>query len=145
MPLLPPVTPACISSPFGMRHAVGPHAPAAFHNGVDIPAPAGALVRAAADGTVEAIRRQGLGGVTVHIRHTDGTRTLYAHLGNLVPAIAEGQRAVRAGDPLGHVARTGVTYGTHVFFAVLNGTQAIDPEPLLAIPRCSATPGRPAS
>ena len=139
--LLSPVTPACISSPFGWRHAVGPHAPAAFHNGVDIPAPAGALVRAAADGTVEAIRRQGLGGVTVHLRHPDGTRTLYAHLGNLVPAIAEGQRAVRAGDPLGHVARTGVTYGTHVFFAVLQGTEAMDPEPLLGIPRCGATPG----
>jgi len=143
--LLAPVSPACISSPFGWRHAVGPHAPAAFHNGVDIPAPAGALVRAAADGTVETIRRQGLGGVTVHLRHADGTRTLYAHLGNLVPAIAEGQRAVRAGDALGHVARTGVTYGTHVFFAVLRGAEAIDPEPLLGIPRCGATPGRVAS
>ena len=27
-PLQPPVTPACVSSPFGWRHAVGPHAPA---------------------------------------------------------------------------------------------------------------------
>lgn len=140
--LLAPVSPACISSPFGMRHAVGPHAPAAFHNGVDIPAPAGALVRAAADGMVETIRRQGLGGVTVHLRHANGTRTLYAHLGNLVPAIAEGRRAVRAGEPLGHVARTGVTYGTHVFFAVLGEAGAVDPEALLGIPRCGATPGR---
>ncbi len=136
--LLAPVTPACISSPFGMRHAVGPHAPAAFHNGVDLPAPAGALVHAAADGRVAIIKRQGLGGVTVHLVHPDGTTTLYAHLGNLVPAIAEGRRAVKAGEPLGHVARTGVTYGTHVFFAVLRGTQAIDPEPLLGVARCTA-------
>ena len=134
--LQPPVTPACISSPFGMRHAVGPHAPAAFHNGVDLPAPAGALVHAAADGTVLRIKRQGLGGVTVQLGHLDGLTTLYAHLGNLVPAIAEGRRAVRTGEPLGHVARTGVTYGTHVFFAVLRGTEALDPEPLLAVPRC---------
>ena len=28
-PLRPPVEPACISSPFGWRHAVGPHAAAA--------------------------------------------------------------------------------------------------------------------
>lgn len=132
----PPVFPACISSPFGMRHAVGPHAPAQFHNGVDLPAPAGALVHAAADGTVLRIKRQGLGGVTVHIGHPGGLTTLYAHLGNLVPAIAEGRRAVRAGEPLGHVARTGVTYGTHVFFAVLRGMEAVDPEPLLAVPRC---------
>ena len=146
--LRPPVTPACISSPFGMRHAVGPHAPAAFHNGVDLPAPAGALVHAAADGTVAVIKRQGLGGVTVHLVHADGTTTLYAHLGNLVPAIAEGKKQVKAGDPLGHVARTGVTYGTHVFFAVLRGAEAIDPEPLLGVPRCGATgaspPGPPA-
>ena len=134
--LKPPVSPACISSPFGMRHAVGPHAPAAFHNGVDLPAPAGTLVRAAADGTVLRIKRQGLGGVTVHVGHPGGLVTLYAHLGNLVPAIAEGKRAVLAGDPLGHVARTGVTYGTHVFFAVLRGNEAIDPEPLLGVARC---------
>ena len=134
--LRPPVSPACISSPFGYRHAVGPHAPAAFHNGVDLPAPAGALVHAAADGTVLIIKRQGLGGVTVHIGHPGGLVTLYAHLGNLVPAIAEGKRSVVAGEALGHVARTGVTYGTHVFFAVLRDGQAVDPEPLLGVGRC---------
>ena len=134
--LRPPVEPACISSPFGWRHAVGPHAPAAFHNGVDLPALAGAVVHAAAAGTVLRVRRQGLGGVTLHIGHADGSTTLYAHLGNLMPAIAEGKRGVAVGEPLGHVARTGVTYGTHVFFAVLRGAAAIDPEPLLGVPRC---------
>ncbi len=134
--LQPPVTPACVSSPFGWRHAVGPHAPAGFHNGIDLPAPAGALVHAAAAGTVLVIKRQGLGGVTVHLQHAGGVVTLYAHLGNLVPAIAEGRRAVAAGDPLGHVARTGVTYGTHVFFAVLVDGQAVDPLTLVAIPHC---------
>jgi hypothetical protein len=34
--LQPPVTPACVSSPFGWRHAVGPHAPAGFHNGIRV-------------------------------------------------------------------------------------------------------------
>ena len=134
--LRPPVSPACVSSPLGWRHAVGPHAPAGFHNGIDLPAPAGALVRAAADGTVTAIKRQGLGGVTVHLTHAGGLVTLYAHLGNLVPAIAEGQRRVVAGEPLGHVARTGVTYGTHVFFAVLRDGLAIDPAGLLGIGAC---------
>ena len=135
--LLAPVTPACVSSPFGWRHAVGPHAPAGFHNGIDLPAPAGALVHAAAAGTVLVIKRQGLGGVTVHLSHSGGVTTLYAHLGNLVPAIAEGKRTVAAGEPLGHVARTGVTYGTHVFFAVLVNGQAVDPLGLMApLPHC---------
>ena len=134
--LRPPVTPACVSSPFGWRHAVGPHAPAGFHNGIDLPAPAGALVHAAAAGTVQVIKRQGLGGVTVHLAHSGGMTTLYAHLGNLVPAIAEGKRNVAAGEPLGHVARTGVTYGTHVFFAVLVNGQAVDPLGYMTIPHC---------
>ena len=136
-PLQPPVTPACISSPFGWRHAVGPHAPAGFHNGIDLPAPAGALVHAAAAGTVLVIKRQGLGGVTIHLGHPGGVTTLYAHLGNLVPAIAEGKRSVAAGEALGHVARTGVTYGTHVFFAVLVDGTAVDPAGLMVpVPRC---------
>ncbi len=134
--LQPPVTPACVSSPFGWRHAVGPHAPAGFHNGIDLPAPAGALVHAAAAGTILVIKRQGLGGVTVRLQHGGGLVTLYAHLGNLVPAIAEGKRTVAAGEPLGHVARTGVTYGTHVFFATLQDGQAVDPLAYLAVPRC---------
>ena len=67
---------------------------------------------------------------------SDGSTTLYAHLGNLVPAIAEGKRGVAVGEPLGHIARTGVTYGTHLFFAVLRGGAAVDPEPLLGVPRC---------
>jgi murein DD-endopeptidase MepM/ murein hydrolase activator NlpD len=119
-PLLqPPVAPACVSSPFGWRHAVGPHAPASFHNGIDLPAPTGALVHAAAAGTVEVIKRQGLGGVTVHLRHPGGLVTL------------------AAGEALGHVARTGVTYGTHVFFAVLKDGQAVDPLGMLPpLPRC---------
>ncbi len=135
--LQPPVTPACVSSPFGWRHAVGPHAPAGFHNGIDLPAPAGGLVHAAAAGTILVIKRQGLGGVTVHLGHGGGMTTLYAHLGNLVPAIAEGKRTVAAGEPLGHVARTGVTYGTHVFFAVLVDGTAVDPLSLLPpLARC---------
>jgi murein DD-endopeptidase MepM/ murein hydrolase activator NlpD len=131
-----PVLPACVSSPFGWRHAVGPHAPASLHNGIDLPAPAGAIVHAAAAGTITVIKRQGMGGVTVRVAHPGGIATLYAHLGNLVPAIANGKRAVAVGEPLGHVARTGVTYGTHVYFAVFVNGQAVDPLTMMTVPRC---------
>jgi murein DD-endopeptidase MepM/ murein hydrolase activator NlpD len=67
-----------------------------LYNGIDLPAPAGALVHAAA-GTIEMVKRQGLGGVTVHLRHPGGLETLYVHLGNLVPAIAEGRRTTGCG------------------------------------------------
>ncbi len=135
--LRPPVTPACISSPFGWRHAVGPRAPAGFHNGIDLPAPAGAMVRAAAAGEVLAIRRMGIGGLQVSVRHGAGAYvTLYAHLGSVVPALAEGRRRLAAGDPIGRVGRTGITYGTHVFFAVLVHGHAVDPANFLAVSPC---------
>jgi murein DD-endopeptidase MepM/ murein hydrolase activator NlpD len=136
--LQPPVASACISSPFGWRRALGPGSPAGLHNGVDIPAPAGAIVHAAAAGTIVAVRRRGPGGFFVSVRHADGRTTLYAHLGMLVPKIAMGARNVAAGEPLGRVGRSGITYGPHVFFAVFEGGKAVDPEPLLALPRCGA-------
>ena len=131
-----PVERACVSSGFGMRGMVGPHAGPGFHNGVDLPAAAGAWVRAAADGAVVVVKRQGLGGVTVHLVHAGGMRTMYAHLGSLAPAIAEGRRAVRAGEVLGRVGRTGVTYGTHLFFGVMRDGTWVDPAPLLGVGRC---------
>ena len=142
--LLLPVQPACVSSPFGWRRAIGPNAPAGLHNGIDLPAPAGAMVRAAAAGTISSIRRQGLGGVTIRVTHSNDTATLYAHLGNLVPAIAQGRRTVAAGEPLARVARTGVTYGTHLFFAVFIRNVPVDPLSLMDVPPCrtqSRAPG----
>jgi murein DD-endopeptidase MepM/ murein hydrolase activator NlpD len=56
--LPPPVNPACISSPFGPRRLVGPHA-ATFHTGIDFPAPPGTWVRAVLPGRVAEIRRLG--------------------------------------------------------------------------------------
>jgi murein DD-endopeptidase MepM/ murein hydrolase activator NlpD len=129
--LEPPVRPTCISSPFGWRHAIGPFIPAGFHNGVDLAAPAGAEVRAAASGTIAAIRRRGAGGLWVLIRHQGGLSTLYAHLGTIWGRIIDGQRHVAAGDPIGHIGYTGLIRGTHVFFAVFEEGRAVDPEPLL--------------
>lgn len=139
--LQPPVRPACISSPFGWRRALSPYAPAGFHNGVDLPAPPGAVVHAAAGGTITAIKRRGPGGLSIVIHHPDGRSTLYAHLGTLLGRIADGERNVAAGQALAHVGYSGIITGTHVFFAVFEDGRAVDPEPLLDVPRC----GRPES
>ena len=131
-----PVAARCYSSPFGWRHQVGPMAPAGFHNGIDLPAPAGGLVSAPAAGTVTRIRRMGIGGLQVFVAHPGGLTTLYAHLGSVVPALATGRTRLAAGDPIGRIGRTGVTYGTHLFFAVFAGGRAIDPNLLLGLPPC---------
>jgi murein DD-endopeptidase MepM/ murein hydrolase activator NlpD len=131
-----PVSPACISSPFGWRHAVGPMAPAGLHNGIDLPAPAGAHVYAVAPGRVRMVKKMGLGGLQIDIQHPDGLVTVYAHLGSMSPAIATGQRVVAAGTWLGRIGRTGVTYGTHLFFMVLSDGKPVDPAPYLGVTNC---------
>ena len=136
--LAPPVSQACISSPFGLRRLVGPRA-AIMHNGIDFPAPVGATVRAAAAGRVSVIRRLGAEGLEVDVQHPGadgGFISRYAHLGTVVPALAEGQRDLAAGAAIGRVGRTGVTYGTHVHFEIRVHGEPIDPEPFFRVGRC---------
>ena len=144
--LLPPVTPACISSPFGPRVLPGTRA-SGFHNGIDLPAPAGAWVHAAAAGQVVQIRRLDAYGLEVDVQHdspaTGRYLTRYAHLGSVSTRLAGGARQVAAGEPIGRVGRTGIIYGTHVYFQLrLNGLP-VDPEPFLAVPRCGASRPKP--
>ena len=141
-PLLPdggvlrlPLPSACVSSPFGPRRAVGPHA-ARMHTGIDLPAPAGTWVSAAAAGHVIAVRHLGSSGLEVDIVHAPGLVTRYAHLGTVAPALAEGRTAVAAGERIGRVGRTGVTYGTHLHFEVHRDGKLIDPAPFVGVAPC---------
>ena len=97
--LIMPVTPACISSPFGPR--VLPDRPLAgtFHNGIDIPAPVGAPVMAIAPGTVIRVQKHGIGGLEMLVQH-QGFIGVYSHLGMITPMIAEGRKAVFGGRDL---------------------------------------------
>lgn len=133
--LVPPVEPACISSPFGPRQALGTR-PARPHAGIDLPAPAGGAIRAAADGRVVFLRRLAGYGLVIELDH--GTfRTRYAHLGRVTPALAQGRRQVTAGMPIGVAGRSGITYGTHVHFEVRVDGRPVDPTPHLpSLPRC---------
>ena len=131
-----PVTPACISSPFGPRNLANPRA-SGDHRGIDLPAPAGAWVRAAAAGTVTSIRRTRAGtGLEVELRHADGLVTRYAHLGTVAPALANGRRRLAEGEALGRIGRTGITTGTHLHLEVLRDGRHLDPAPFFAIEAC---------
>jgi murein DD-endopeptidase MepM/ murein hydrolase activator NlpD len=136
--LLAPVAHACISSPFGVRRPPGPHA-IGFHNGIDLPAPAGGAVLAAADGRIVGIHRRGPGGLEVVVQHGDarsGFMTIYGHLGSVAPALASGRTRVAAGERIGVVGHSGVTYGMHLFFEVLVGGRPVDPNPYLGLSAC---------
>lgn len=133
--LVLPVPGACISSPFGTRHQVGPHA-SLTHNGIDLPAVAGTWVGAAAAGRVVAVRHLGSSGLEVNIAHGPGFITRYAHLGAVAPSIATGRTQVGAGERIGRVGRTGVTYGTHLHFEIRLQGHPIDPALYLNTKNC---------
>jgi murein DD-endopeptidase MepM/ murein hydrolase activator NlpD len=134
--LVMPVSPACVSSPFGPRVLPGKPLAGTYHYGIDLPAPAGGAVYAVAAGEVVTLHRRGLAGLEVVLRHPGGFNTLYAHLGSVTPALAEGKRQVVAGEKIGVVGRTGLSYGTHVYFELQVNGQRVDPAPYLRVSRC---------
>ncbi|HEV2817522.1 MAG TPA: M23 family metallopeptidase [Allosphingosinicella sp.] len=113
------------------------------HDAIDIMAPRGTLVVAAAEGTVEKLFFSGGGGgITAYVRSVDGRwMYYYAHLDRYAPGLHEGQRVGR-GDPIGAVGSTGNANpaGPHLHFAInLMGPndrwwqgRPINPYPLLA-------------
>ena len=136
-PLLDPVTPACVSSPFGPRILPGKPLAGTYHNGLDLPAPLGEAVRAVAAGTLIRIEHGGPGGLQVLIQHP-GFVGVYSHFGSIAAPLADGQRFVTAGEELGVVGLTGVTYGSHLYFEMKIDSRPVDPMPYLRVPLCRA-------
>lgn len=136
-PLIRPVLPGCVTSPFGPRFL--PQAPVSgrYHWGVDLRAAAGTQVRAVAAGQIIRIDRKGMGGLEILVQH-DGFRALYAHLGMVAPRIADGARRLQAGEWIGRIGRTGLTLGTHLYFEIAIGGRRVDPAPYLGVLPCGA-------
>jgi len=95
------------------------------HDGVDIAAPAGSAIKAAAEGVVTWAGPRGGYGNLVEIRHSDGTRTRYAHARAL--HVKKGQR-IQPGEVIAEVGATGRATGPHLHFEVRAGKSAINPE-----------------
>ena len=77
------------------------------HHAIDIMAPRGTPVLAAAAGTVEKIFESKNGGHTIYIRRTDnGWQDYYAHLDSYAPDLHEGL-VVKQGQQIGQVGSTG--------------------------------------
>lgn len=94
------------------------------HDGIDIAAPQGTPIHAAADGVViYAGTQRGYGNIVI-VRHEGDLLTLYAH--NKKNMVKEGD-TVRAGQPIGTVGRTGRATGPHCHFEVRRGTEPHDP------------------
>jgi murein DD-endopeptidase MepM/ murein hydrolase activator NlpD len=77
------------------------------HHALDIPAPLGTPVLAAADGRIEKLFESKRGGHTLYQRSADGGTILYyAHLDRYAPTLVEGQ-VVKAGETIAMVGASG--------------------------------------
>ena len=98
------------------------------HNGIDLAAPAGTDVLAAADGEVYTVYEDDTMGTTVVIRHPGGYTTRYCSLAAEV-AVSAGQ-PVTMGQPIGAVGTTALmenALGDHVHFSVTKDDEPVDP------------------
>lgn len=95
-----------------------------FHPGVDLAAPRGTAIHAAADGEVVFSGWRGRGGNVVEVRHTNGLVTSYAHAERLF--VRPGQK-VGVGDVIATVGSSGRSTGPHLHFTARRGGQVIDP------------------
>ena len=121
VPLAYPVA-GKLTSPFGPRGD-------AFHEGVDLAAPLGTVVRAARAGQVVwAGWRNGGWGNLVTVNTGFGVRTMYAHLSRVGVQVGD---SLAQGDAIGRVGATGHATGPHLHFEVRFRGAAVDPLPAL--------------
>ena len=121
-----PVT-GTITSPFGWRSNPFGGSPG-FHQGLDIAAPSGTTVTAAAGGTVIMAQWYGGYGNYILIDHGGGYSTGYGHLSAIY--VSTGQ-SVQRGQAIGAVGSTGQSTGPHLHFEVRIAGKPVDPAPRL--------------
>lgn len=112
-----------ITSPFGYRR--NPFGGGMeFHQGLDIAAPMGTTITAAASGTVISAGWYGGYGNYILIDHGGGMATGYGHCSQIF--VSAGQH-VQKGQAIGAVGSTGASTGPHVHFEVRINGKPVDP------------------
>ncbi|HEU0085681.1 MAG TPA: peptidoglycan DD-metalloendopeptidase family protein [Candidatus Paceibacterota bacterium] len=98
----------------GARRTRGP---TSTHHGVDLAAPTGTPIYAAASGRVSLARlgyNGGFGNMVI-IKHPNGTETLYAHMSRLGTSTGA---QVKQGQVIGYIGNTGRSTGPHLHIEV---------------------------
>jgi murein DD-endopeptidase MepM/ murein hydrolase activator NlpD len=114
---------------FGRRRVFNgkPRSP---HSGMDLSAPLGTRVEAAARGRVVVAQELYFSGNLVVLDHGGGIYTLYAHLSEIDVEFGD---EVAAGVPVGRVGATGRVTGPHLHWGARIGKARVDPSSLLEL------------
>lgn len=112
-----------ISSAFGDRNSPTEGA-STNHKGIDIPAPSGSSIVAAADGKVVISTYSYSAGNYIMIDHGGGLTTVYMHCSQLL--VKEGE-TVKQGQTIAKVGSTGYSTGPHLHFGVRSGGSYVNP------------------
>ena len=100
----------------------------AFHSGLDIEAPDGTPVRAAADGNVTDAAMNGGYGREIILEHGHDVLTVYGHLSAM--AVVPGQHVIR-GQVIGYVGQSGRATGPHLHYEVRVHNVPVNPHKYL--------------
>lgn len=115
---------ATITSYFGWRtHPITKQRN--YHSGTDIAAPAGASIKAVADGKVIENTYNSIFGYYVRIDHGNGFVTLYGHM-RKKSNVAVGS-TVKKGSVIGGVGSTGLSTGNHLHISIYKNGTLVDP------------------
>jgi murein DD-endopeptidase MepM/ murein hydrolase activator NlpD len=129
VPTTMPVPMAYYSSNYGYR--LDPiTGRSSFHTGVDLIAPAGTPVVAAAGGVVSTVGHVHEYGNIVEIDHDNGLTSRYAHLSKYLVKAGD---VVLKGQAIAHVGNTGRTTGPHLHFEVREKGIPLNPNKFLSL------------
>lgn len=118
-----PVT-GTITSRYGANESIRDHT----HKGLDIAAPYGTKIMAAADGKVSYSGWMSGYGNLIIIDHENGIQTYYGHCSKLYASVGD---EVEAGDTIAAVGSTGYSTGNHLHFEIRKNGVTINPQKYL--------------
>ena len=110
-----------ITSRFGNRESIRSYG----HTGLDIAAPAGTPIKAAAGGTVTFAGYSGGYGYVVKLDNGNGVETYYGHCSKLYVSAGD---TVEAGEQIAAVGSTGNSTGNHLHFEIRLDGKQVNPQ-----------------